>query len=213
MSKFERLESECPPDAHKVFREPENQLKAQLCVKVNTDEIERYGIADVLEVLSLMSEKPHLMCDAATAELIKAHAAEAEIKPSFVQQDGQEAYILYTDGARGPHLPFYDLAGDYHNFKDYLSLLSQECLISVDMLSMLILRSISTVYPWDKLLAGDFVRQYLKASEALTPADRELLTDIRYVRKSSDIKKTEERAYQFLRLERKLFLQYPSEDD
>ena len=109
-------------------------------------------------------------------------------------------------------LKFYDFAGDYQNFKDFLTYLNEQCLISVDTLSMLVLRSISTVYPWDKLLAGDFVRQYLKAMAALTAEDRLLLTDIRYGRASSEIKQSKPEAYQFLRLERKLFLQYPSED-
>ena len=77
---------------------------------------------------------------------------------------------------------------------------------------MLILRSISTVYPWDKLLAGDFIRQYIKASDAISDEDRDLLRQIRYG-KYDPMNAKDTKAYQFLRLERKLFLQYPSEDD
>lgn len=82
------------------------------------------------------------------------------------------------------------------------------------MLSMFTLRSISTVFPWDRLLANQFLGQYLDASAQLTEADIKLLTDVRYGR--FDALKVEEEsktAYKFLRLERKLFLQYPTEDD
>ena len=79
---------------------------------------------------------------------------------------------------------------------------------------MFILRSISTVYPWDELLANQFLGQYTAALKDLTESDIKLLTDVRYGR--FDALKVEEEsktAYKFLRLERKLFLQYPTEDD
>ena len=81
-------------------------------------------------------------------------------------------------------------------------------------MSMFTLRSISTVFPWDELLANQFLGQYIKARAELTDSDIKLLEDVRYGR--FDALKVEEEsktAYQFLRLERKLFLQYPTEDD
>ena len=108
----------------------------------------------------------------------------------------------------------YDFAGNSDNYKEFLDLLEKKCLISLDLLSMFTLRSISTVYPWDKLLANQFLGQYLDASKTLTESDLKLLCDVRYGR--FDALKVEEEsktAYKFLRLERKLFLQYPTEDD
>ena len=212
MSQITRLQPDCPPDAHKVMREPENKLNALLAVKVNLNELETFGAADAAEVLALMSSSPNLICTEEVYARICAQAEAAEIKPNLTVIAGDTAHLRYFDGAQGPELKFYDFAGAYQNAEHFLEHLSEQCIISVDMLSMLILRSISTVYPWDKLLAGDFIRQYLTASAPLTAKDKELLTDIRYGRASSDIKKTEPAAYQFLRLERKLFLQYPSED-
>lgn len=84
----------------------------------------------------------------------------------------------------------------------------------MDMLSMFTLRSISTVYPWDELLANQFLGQYLEASKALTDDDIALLTDVRYGRFDAlSVEEKSATAYKFLRLERKLFLQYPTEDD
>ncbi len=212
MSQITRLTPDCPPDAHKVMREPENKLNALLAVKVEDSELERYGATDLCEVLALMSSAPNIICSDKCQAAIQEQAAAAEIKPNFVKIIASEGCLIYPDGAQSSMLKFYDFAGDYQNFKDFLTYLNEQCLISVDTLSMLVLRSISTVYPWDKLLAGDFVRQYLKAMAALTAEDRLLLTDIRYGRASSEIKQSKPEAYQFLRLERKLFLQYPSED-
>ncbi len=212
MSQITRLTPDCPPDAHKVMREPENRLEALLAVRVEDAELQRYGAADLCEVLALMSSTPNIICSDACQEAIKPHAAAAEIKPNFIKIYGNEACILYADGAQSSMLPFLDFADNFNKYSDFLAHLSDKCLISVDTLSMLVLRSISTVFPWDKLLAGDFVRQYLRASEKLSTDDRLLLTDIRYGRASSEIKQTKPAAYQFLRLERKLFLQYPSDD-
>ena len=212
MTQITRLQPDCPPDAHKVIREPENKLNALIAVRLEDEEIEKYGAADTAEVMALMSATPNIICSSKCADALRAQAEAAEIKPNFIRVSQNDACILYPDGAQSEQIKFYDLAGNYLNFKGFLSLLSEKCIISVDTLSMLILRSISTVYPWDKLLAGDFVRQYLKACENLNAKARELLTDIRYGRVSSDIKQKEPSAYQFLRLERKLFLQYPSDD-
>ena len=38
MSQIERMHPDCPPDAHKVMRPPENPLNAQLCVFVTKEE-------------------------------------------------------------------------------------------------------------------------------------------------------------------------------
>lgn len=231
MSTITRLKPDCPPDAHKVMRPPENKVSALLCVKVTPDQLQKYGPVDVMEVLALMSDKANLCCSKEVfTELEQAAAAEnAEMQkardegyegtdkplfPNFVEvsEDGSEAAIVYAGGARSSQYKFVDLSEDFNKVESFLKLLGEECLICVDMLSMLILRSISTVYPWDKLLAGDFVRQYLKAAAALKGSDRELLTDIRYGRRNAEIKQDYPEAYAFLRLERKLFLQYPSED-
>lgn len=214
MSQIERMHPDCPPDAHKVMRPPENPLNAQLCVFVTKEEVETCGIDDVLEVLALMNQKPLLLCeDDSVRQQIKDHCAKAELTPAFIRVNGDgTCTIEYLDGAVSSSLPFYAYADDYHNFEHFLDKLSEKCVISVDTLSMLILRSISTVYPWDKLLAGDFIRQYIKASDAISDEDRDLLRQIRYG-KYDPMNAKDTKAYQFLRLERKLFLQYPSEDD
>lgn len=230
MSTITRLKPDCPPDAHKVMRPPENEVNALLCVRVDPAEIERYGAYDVVEVLALMSDQPNLCCSREIYELLveaavpvnqeiaRARAANPELtdrefKPARMELHTEdEGCLRYADGAQSAEYKFLDWAGRPENFSEFTTKLGERCLICVDMLSMLILRSISTVYPWDRLLAGDFIRQYLKAAAALTDQDRQLLTDIRYGRHSADIKDEFPAAYAFLRLERKLFLQYPSDD-
>lgn len=212
---MERLKPECPPDAHKVIRPPENKLYALLAVYIKDDsEIKNFSLEDFCQVLALMGPKPLIYCDKNVKEQIISKAKEAEIEPTFlvVHDDGMASYED-MEGAISQTYPFYDFAKDYKNFSSFLDKLSEKCIISVDMLSMLILRSISTVYPWDKLLAGDFVRQYLKAYGDLTQDDVKTLLDIRYGRvEALDTKESCPIAYQFLKLERKLFLQYPTDD-
>ena len=209
----ERYHPECPPNAHKVIRPPENEVFAILAVKVPDSE-EQNGMENVCDMLSLMSKKPIVLCSEKMEQLIKENAKNSEIEPSFIRNNAEDkAYISYIDGAQGEVLPFYDWAFAPQSFKDFLPRLQEKCLLCVDMPSMFILRSISTVYPWDKLLAQHFLGQYLQACETLTAEDKKLLEDVRYGRfdalKVEDESKT---AYKFLRLERKLFLSYPTED-
>lgn len=216
MSKIERLQPECPPDAHKVIRPPENKVNATLVIKIaDKKEFLKYNSFDVCETLALFSEKPIIYCDDEIKALILEGADEAEIKPSFLKlHDDNTASIEYIDGAISSSKPFYDLADSYKNYDKFLEKLVEDCYISVNTLSMLILRSISTVYPWDVLLAGDFVRQYISANDKLTNEDLDLFLDIRYGRIDPFTKKdSDPDMYNYLRLERKLFLQYPTEDD
>lgn len=215
MAHTERMQTECPPDAHKVIRPPENEVRATLCVKLHSQEAELYGIADFCEVLALMGAKPMVYTeDAALKEQITAQQAVSEIEPSYLKKDGDVAYLTYVDGAVGQALPFIDYTEDPERAKNFFEDLGKKQFIIIDSADMLILRSISTVFPWDGLLAGDFLRQYLKASSEVSENDRKLLTEIRYGRKDGlSIKQSDPQAYAFLRLERKLFLQYPSEDD
>ena len=193
MSMPERYHPECPPDAHKVIRPPVKEVFATLCVKVEDSE-EKNGMANVVEILSLMSKKPLILCSDKMRKLICDYTNE--------------------NGAIGPTTDFYDFAGNSLNYKDFLKTLEKKCIVSVDMLSMFTLRSISTVYPWDELLANQFLCQYLEASKTLTDDDIALLTDVRYGRFDAlNVEEKSATAYKFLRLERKLFLQYPTEDD
>lgn len=211
MSKHERLQSECPPDAHKVYRAPENKLVATLAVKVEDQELETFGGADLCEVLSLMSQEPLILCSDKVKEAIISNAEHAEIKPKFLKINNDKASINYTDGSISEVRDLIDLSDSKADFTNYLEYLSQKCFIVVNTLGMLILRSISTVYPWDKLLAGDFVRQYIRARDILSLEDIENLMKIRYGL-IDPFSVSETNGYKFLRLERKLFLQYPTDD-
>ena len=46
MAHIERIESECPPDAHKVIRPPENEVNETIVVKVEESEEQKNGIED-----------------------------------------------------------------------------------------------------------------------------------------------------------------------
>lgn len=214
MSMPERYHPECPPDAHKVIRPPLNEVHAQLCVRVPDCE-EENGMDNVTDILSLMSKEPIIICSDKMRQLILDKADYAEIKPVFVRiLDDNKASLSYANGAVGESLEFFDCADKPEKFKDYLDLLEKKCLISLDMLSMFILRSISTVYPWDKLLANQFLGQYIDACKTVTEDDLKLLEDVRYGRFDAlQVEETSKTAYKFLRLERKLFLSYPTEDD
>lgn len=225
MAHVERLETECPPDAHKVIRPPENEVKATIVVKVEDSEEQQYGIADLCAVLALMSDKPLIYCSSELKAKIEGQKAAEEIEPRYLELTDKsaafganpvrgEAFIRYGDNSQGACEDYIDLTQEPSESKNFLELLGQKQFVIIDTTAMLILRSISTVFPWDKLLAGDFVRQYEKARAALTEKDLALLQEIRYGRKDGySIKTTDPEAYQYLRLERKLFLQYPTEDD
>ena len=175
MSMPERYHPECPPDAHKVIRPPVTEVLATLCVRVPDTE-EANGMDNVTDILSLMSKEPIIICSEKMKDLINKSAAQAEIKPIFVNiHDNNKASLVYQDGAVSSVLDFYDFAGNSDNYKEFLDLLEKKCLISLDLLSMFTLRSISTVYPWDKLLANQFLGQYLDASKTLTESDLKLL--------------------------------------
>lgn len=215
MAHEERMQTECPPDAHKVIRPPENEVKATIVVKLNEAELEKYGIADLCSVIALMSAKPLVMCSDDLRAKIEEQKKIEEIEPCYlVLDDESTAHISYADGSVGPSQAYVDLEATPAEVANFFEHLGKKQFVIIDSLSMLILRSISTVYPWDKLLAGDFLRQYLSARGAITADDEALLIDIRYGRVDGfSIKETHKAAYQYLRLERKLFLQYPTEDD
>ncbi len=219
MAHIERMQTECPPDAHKVIRPPENEVKALLCVKLDPKQCEHYGKEDFCSMLSLMSKHPMVYCDAALKQVLVEGAAAAEIEPSFLQLDdaGQSGHLSYLNGAVGESLPVVDLTVDDAELSkaaSFLDLLGQKQIIVVDAEAMLILRSISTVYPWDKLLAGDYLRQYLKARKEVSAEDLGLFNDVRFGRIDGfSLKSTQPVAYRYLQLERKLFLQYPDDED
>ncbi len=209
----ERYHPECPPDAHKVIRPPENEVFATLAVFVPDTE-EKNGMDNVCDMLALMSKKPVVYCSEKIKNLILENAKEAEIEPSFITvTEDNKAYISYTDGSQGSVTSWYNWSFNANAFADFLPKLQEKCLICLDMPSMFILRSISTVYPWDKLLAQQFLNQYLDASALLGDEERHLLEDVRYGRFDAlKVEETNLKAYKFLRLERKLFLSYPTED-
>lgn len=214
MAHQERMQTECPPDAHKVIRPPENEVKATICVKLNESEAQKFGADDFCNALSLMSSKPLIMCSDELRKTILEHKAAGEIEPQFLVIEGDQAYITYEDGAKSHARAYTDMTADTSKYADFLNQLKVDQFIIVDSYSMLIWRSISTVFPWDGLLASDYVRQYLKASEAVNEEDLDLFLQVRYGRIDGfSLKKTHENAYRFLQLERKLYLQYPDEED
>lgn len=216
MAHIERMETECPPDAHKVIRPPENEVKATICVKLTEQEAEQYGEVDFCNTLSLMSSKPLILCSDKCREMIAKHKKDCEIEPCYLQvsADGTEANISYDDGAQGPSMPCVDLSKDPKDAERFLDELTKKQFIIIDSYAMLILRSISTVYPWDKLLANDYLRQYLQARADITQHDLDLFIEVRYGRKDGfGLKSSDPKAYRYLQIERKLFLQYPAEDD
>ena len=85
----ERYHPECPPDAHKVIRPPVKEVFATLCVKVEDSE-EKNGMANVVEILSLMSKKPLIICSDKMRKLICDYTKDSEVKPEFlrVHEDG-----------------------------------------------------------------------------------------------------------------------------
>ena len=79
---------------------------------------------------------------------------------------------------------------------------------------MLILRSISTVFPWDPLLAQHYFSQFLEARSQVNQDDLDLFMKVRYGRiERFSLKGTNANAYKFLQIESKLFLQYATDDD
>lgn len=214
MAKLERLQPECPPDAHKVMRTPENRLSARLVVRVEDSEAHAHPKEHLCEVLALMSEKPMVWCSDRVRQVIEEHAAQAQIEPAFlnVYPDEHKAALSYADGSVSELRNFYDFTAFDSSFDDFLNLLPEEGFIAVNTLSMLILRSISTVYPWDRPLAEHFLRQYEEARSKLNEHLVAELFKVRYGQLEPEAIAQSD-AYPFLRLERKLFLQYPPEDD
>ena len=81
-------------------------------------------------------------------------------------------------------------------------------LIPLPLTDMLILKSITTVQPYDLPLARLYLKQYTEAKEALTEADRNLLRDIKEQGLPTLDDSYSEQVYRFLKVERKLFTQY-----
>lgn len=210
----EHLHPECPPDAHKVIRPEENKVFATLCVYISEEELNN-GIGEVCDIISRMSKKPLLQCSEKVKKAILEKAADFEIEPGFVTAlDGNKATVSYADGSVGPTQDYVKLEFADASYKEFLDLLSKKTIISIDVFSMFIMRSLSTIYPWDKLLANHFLNQYLTCAANVTEEDKKLLRDFRYGRLDPyENKEKSVTAYEFLRLERKLFLQYPTEDD
>lgn len=210
MSMPPRFEPSCPPDAHKVMRDPENKVVAELCVAISDHELS-YGVANICDLLSAFSKKPLLYCSDKVREEILKVAANCEITPRFLNINGDKAVIM--PGEAGVDYDVCDLTDNAQASSKFLDALIKKCVIIINMPSMYILRSISTVFEWDLLLAKQFLTQYDKASAQLTDSDKELLQKVRYGKEDAlKVKELSESAYPFLRLERKLFLQYPTED-
>lgn len=211
-----RMQTECPPDAHKVIRPPEKVMKAILCVKLNEDEVKEYGAPDFCSAIALMGAKPFLVCSDELRKIIKEHKQDAQIDPCYLQvsEDGTEAHVSYDDGAQGQSLPVVDLTKNDGKLEQFLDLLGTKQYIIIDSYSMLILRSISTVFPWDPLLAQHYFSQFLEALSHVGPKELDLFMKVRYGRiERFSLKSTNADAYKFLQIESKLFLQYATDDD
>ena len=207
-----RFKPSCPPDAHKVIREPENKVLAELCVRIEDAELEN-GAREVCELLGAFSKSPIVSCSDKARLEIEGCAAGEGIMPSFLKVLQGGGAVVATAGKPDRGVKACDLT-DLSKARLFLGELLKDQVVVIPMASMYILRSISTVYAWDRLLAEQFLRQYEDALSKLTAPDRALLEDVRFGRvdplKVKDLSPT---AYPFLKLERKLFLQYPSEDD
>lgn len=211
MSMPQRFEPTCPPDAHKVMREPQNKVNAILAVKVPDSELQ-YDVADICDLLSAFSKKPVIYCSDAVRAAILEKSADSDITPVFLKKNDQ-GLVELMPGTPDKVYQFADLSNAQDAAKDFLEKLVDECVIVVNMPSMYILRSVSTVFAWDELLAKQFMRQYQDACSKLTPSDKELLQRVRYGNEDAlKVKELSASAYPFLKLERKLFLQYPTED-
>ncbi len=213
MGKQERIIPECPKDAHKVIRPPVNEVRAELVVKIDLSEIERFTARDVAEVLAIFSAKPKIAVSNEHESAINEAAMQAEIMPAYLEVNNLDSgFIRHGDGSVSNVRKIIDCTLDTGHSSNFLTALEEPAFLIVDTLSMLTLRSISTVYPWDSLLASDFLRQYHSACSVLGGKEKELLYEVRYgLRAPETIKDTN--AFPFLKLERKLFLQYPVEDD
>ena len=165
----EHLHPECPPDAHKVIRPEENKVFATLCVLVSDEELTN-GIGEICDIISRMSKKPLIECSERVRNEIEQKAAAFEIEPGFVTPlEGNKASVSYQDGSVGPTQDYVKLSFADQKYDDFLDLLSLKTIICVDMFSMFIMRSVSTIYPWDKLLAKHFLNQYKTCSAKVTP--------------------------------------------
>lgn len=214
MPRIERLEVECPPDARKVIRDEENKMLAHLVIRIDDSECDLHDPHDLCEVLALMSDNPLVWCSDHVRGQIEQHADAARIEPAFlkVYADEGQAALSYSDGSVGPVKAFHDYTSFSHDFNDFLERLRTPGFVAVNSLSMLILRSIGTVFEWDLPLAEHFLHQYREAKARL---DQKLIMDLFAVRygqmDSEKIKTDNSPAYPFLHLEKKLFLQYPDD--
>lgn len=80
--------------------------------------------------------------------------------------------------------------------------------IPVPVISMLILKSISGVQPYDILLAKHYLGQYIKARNDLTTEELDLVYRIKEEGLSTLDDSYNDRVKMFLRIERKLYMQY-----
>lgn len=81
-------------------------------------------------------------------------------------------------------------------------------LIPLPVTDMLILKSITTVQPYDLPLARHYLRQYTDAKKALSPEDFALIREIKEKGLPTSSESYNNEVRSFLKIEKKLYLQY-----
>ena len=92
-----RFKPSCPPDAHKVIREPENKVLAELCVRIEDAELEN-GAREVCELLGAFSKSPIVSCSDKARLEIEGCAAGEGIMPSFLKVLQGGGAVVATTG-------------------------------------------------------------------------------------------------------------------
>lgn len=217
--------SDCNDGTHGLYK-PNRKiefLKARLAMIVDSRLYKNVPLKGILELASLINPTS-LMLFSTDRDFIADFSSKAseleEMVTLYAPKDESMSAFIPVCSPKAAKIPKnvefakdQDVLASYEN-EDLLRNLcdiqveNKLSLIPLPLTDMLILKSITTVQPYDLPLARLYLKQYAEAKDALTEADRNLLRDIKEQGLPTLDDSYSEQVYRFLKVERKLFTQY-----
>ena len=217
--------SDCNDGTHGSYK-PNRKiefLKARLAMIVDSRLYKNVPLKGILELASLINPTSLMLFStdrdfitdfsskaSELEEMVTLYAPKNEDMNTFIPVCSPKAAKIPKNEEFAKDL---DVLASYEN-EDLLKNLcdiqveNKLSLIPLPLTDMLILKSITTVQPYDLPLARLYLKQYTEAKDALTEADRNLLRDIKEQGLPTLDDSYSEQVYRFLKVERKLFTQY-----
>lgn len=217
--------SECNDGTHGSYK-PHRKiefLKARLAMIVDHRLYTNVSMEGILELAGLINPTARMLFST-DRDFIAEFTAKApeitEMVTLYVPKDEAMNSFIPVCTPKAAKIPKNvemardtDVLASYENedlLKDLcdLQVKNELSLIPLPLTDMLILKSITTVQPYDLPLARLYLKQFIEAKEALSDEDRNLVRNIKEQGLPTIDDSYNEQVYRFLKVERKLFTQY-----